>query len=113
MPDKAHKIRLLNDRLRKDGRGGRIMVTGSLCQADIEEQTVVIGLTRAFDAFTEDNDPYGEHDFGIVRWQAPDGERVYNWKIDYYDLSEQYASPDAADPVRTVRIMSIFYAEDY
>jgi Protein of unknown function (DUF3768) len=38
---------------------------------------------RAFDDFTPDNDPYGEHDCGGLDWGA---ERVL-WKMDYYRSS--------------------------
>jgi hypothetical protein len=37
----------------------------------------------AFDSFTEDNDPYGERDFGAIEL----GSERYFWKIDYYDRS--------------------------
>ena len=36
-------------------------------------------MVSHFDAFTPDNDPYGEHDFGSIDL---DGEKLF-WKIDY------------------------------
>lgn len=36
---------------------------------------------KAFDAFTRDNDPYGEHDFGVFEIA---GDTFY-WKIDLYE----------------------------
>jgi hypothetical protein len=44
------------------------------------EQAAVIAKVMNFDAFTEDNDPHGEHDFGAFEHE---GQRVF-WKIDYY-----------------------------
>lgn len=42
----------------------------------------IIEAVRKFTDFNEDNDPYGEHDFGsFERWN---GKRIF-WKIDYYD----------------------------
>jgi hypothetical protein len=38
---------------------------------------------RDFVDFTEDNDPYGEHDFGSF---TVSGVKIF-WKIDYYDES--------------------------
>ena len=44
----------------------------------------VLLATRAvasFAAFTEDNDPYGEHDFGAFHLS---GDKLF-WKIDTYE----------------------------
>lgn len=109
MIDKTAKIRELNDRLRITGKGGRIVITGSLSQASQEEQIMVASKVRSFKDFNEDNDPHGEHDFGRITI----GDTAYNWKIDYYDLSEERGSDRPEDPVVTVRILSIFYADDY
>lgn len=64
---------------------------------------------RAFDAFTGDNDPYGEHDFGAFDLG---GERLF-WKIDYYDKDLRFGSPDPADPAVTRRVLTIMLASDY
>ena len=42
----------------------------------------LLDLVRWFDAFTPDNDPYGEHDFGSFSYA---GETFF-WKWDYYDV---------------------------
>src|ERR1700736_6586540 len=60
-----------------------------------------VKTVREFSAFTENNDPYGEHDFGSFDL---DGIAVY-WKIDCYDLSLEWGSPDAADPAVTRRVL--------
>jgi hypothetical protein len=47
------------------------------------------GLLKAvqeFNTFTPDNDPYGEHDFGVIPWHE---EKTF-WKIDYYDQELTY-----------------------
>lgn len=69
-----------------------------------------IAAVKAFDAFTKDNDPYGEHDFFSFE---VDGEVLF-WKCDYYsDATLMYASPNPADTKVTVRIGTIMLAEDY
>lgn len=70
----------------------------------------LIGLSRAvedFNRFTEDNDPYGEHDFGKLTWY----EQTVFWKIDYYDQELQHwcdpLSPDCN------RVLTVMLAEEY
>jgi Protein of unknown function (DUF3768) len=94
----------------------------SLSDAD---QSRVRELIETFDAFTEDNDPHGERDFGCI-YQLGDGcwtterprvrederERVF-WKLDYYDRELQFASEDAANPAITRRVLTIMLSDEY
>jgi len=68
-----------------------------------------------YSAFSPDNDPYEQHDFGS--FTLPDGEGVYHslyWKIDYYaDTEFQWGSEDPADPSQTVRILTIMLSHEY
>jgi hypothetical protein len=66
-------------------------------------------LRTGFDNFTEDNDPWGEHDCAIL---TVNGHRAL-FKIDYFDLELQYHSPDASDPAITQRVMTVLLAEEY
>jgi Protein of unknown function (DUF3768) len=94
----------------------------SLPEAD---QSCVRELIETFDAFTEDNDPHGERDFGTIyqladsRWtterpRVPDDERerVF-WKLDYFDRQMEFASDDAADPAITRRVLTIMLSDEY
>ena len=63
----------------------------------------------AFEAFTADNNPHGERDFGSF---SLGGERLF-WKIDYYDKALHFGSPDPADPVVTRRVLTIMLASEY
>ena len=62
-----------------------------------------------FDDFTEDNDPFQTHEFGVV---DVDGERVM-FKVDAYDENMEYGSPNPADPEVTRRVMTILLASEY
>jgi hypothetical protein len=50
-----------------------------------------------------------EHDFGSFE---ADGHMIF-FKIDYYDKSLTYHSPDAADRSVTERVITIMLAEEY
>lgn len=71
-------------------------------------QGTILERVHSFSDFTEDNDPYGEHDFGSFEF---DGYAV-DWKIDYYDRQLQYHSPDAADPAVTRRVLTTMLAAE-
>lgn len=82
-PDGSHtdQVRKLNDALRRNLQTGIITATpgiramGSAAIASILRQIV------EFDDFTPDNDPYSEHDMGVLR---EGGAKIF-WKIDLYD----------------------------
>ena len=68
MTDKSQSdaIRDLNDQFRSTLTGGSLMLTAGIVALGAEVQARIIAAVQAFDAFTPDNDPYGEHDFGSV-----------------------------------------------
>lgn len=107
--DKAARIRLLNDRLRTTGLGGNIFITRGIDALPQEDFGAIMDKVRSFDAFTEDNDPYGEHDFGAF---THEGRKVF-WKIDTYDPSMEWGSEDPSDAEKTARVLTIMLAEEY
>jgi hypothetical protein len=107
---KTERIRRLNDAVRRGSDGnGRIMITAgvqAMGSGFIDEARKAVA---AFDSFSADNDPHGEHDFGAITIQ---NEKLF-FKIDYYDLSLSAHSPDASDPQVTKRILTIMLASEY
>ena len=73
------------------------MLTAGIQALGAEAVARVLGVVAGFDAFTTDNDPYGEHDCAIL---TVDALRVM-FKIDYYDRNLTYHSPDPGDPTVT------------
>ena len=102
-------IQELNDQLRTTLSGGRVLLTSGAAVKGEESIQAIIKAVQEFNNFTEDNDPYGEHDFGAVVVDAIQ----YFWKIDYYDNDMVYHSPDAANPEVTIRVLTIMRAEEY
>lgn len=111
LPIREARIRELNDRMRRFWflPQGEILLTLCVQELDPEEQAELLHKVWTFDAFTEDNDPHGEHDFGSI---DHNGAR-YFWKIDYYDLQKEYGSPDPTDPAVTCRVLTIMRADEY
>ena len=105
----TEKIRALNDRLRKHGIGGKIMLTQGVQALGEEAILHIMMLMQGHDDFPEGDDPYGEHDFGAINHH---GQKLF-WKVDYYDLAYQMHSLDAADPKLTNRVLTIMLAEEY
>jgi hypothetical protein len=79
--DPTAKIRVLNDALRNLTGKGRVFVTAGISALPSEEQAEIMMRVHGFTAFTPDNDPYGEHDFGSFEYA---GKTIF-WKIDCYD----------------------------
>lgn len=102
-------IRLQNDRFRITFLGGQVMMTKGVKGRGYAFAKGCLAAVRAFDTFNEENDPYGEHDFGVLE---VDGQKVY-WKIDAYDHDLRYGSEDAADPALTLRVLTLCLPEEY
>lgn len=104
------RIQRLNDALRHGEAGNNMMVITPGVQGLGEEALKKIMTELAtFDAFTEDNDPHGEHDFGAL---TQGGEKIF-WKVDYFDRRLKMHSPDAANPNVTCRVLTIMLAREY
>jgi len=111
MSQASDKIRELNDAFRTGKRSdlGEIVTTYGVTAHDSAFLAKAMLMTQTFNAFTSDNDPHGEHDFGSFEI---DGELVY-WKIDYYDKAMEYGSEDPADEGVTCRVLTILLASEY
>ena len=102
-------IKTLNDNFRKTFTGGQMLLTAGIESLPADDVANIMLLVQNFTDFTPDNDPYGEHDFGSFDYK---GNKIF-WKIDYYDLNNQYMSENPADPDITNRVLTIMFAEEY
>lgn len=60
------KIRALNDQARQSFTGCRVVVTSGVAALGPSTLSQILRLVQQFDQFTEDNNPYSEHDFGRI-----------------------------------------------
>jgi hypothetical protein len=107
--DDAAKIAILNDLARRSFMECRVVITQGIQSLGDVATAEILAAVQSFDAFTADNDPYGEHDFGKITYLGFD---VF-WKWDYYDLDLSMHSPDPTDTTVTARVLTIMLAEEY
>ena len=103
------EIAIQNDNFRKHLSQGTLVLTQGIRSNTSEDIKEIITKVRTFDTFDENNDPYGERDFGAFDYK---GKRIF-WKIDYYDQEFLYLSPDVSNPRLTNKVMTVMYAEEY
>ena len=120
---RAERIARLNDLARRAMGIACVVVATEGIQALPEaDQSRLRELIETFDAFTPDNDPHCERDFGTI-YQGVDGvwatlrpvevAMTVFWKIDAYDRDLCFGSEDPADPAVTRRVLTIMLASEY
>jgi hypothetical protein len=106
----SNRIRELNDAFRMNpAMRGKLMLTHGVANMENGFADKAIKAVQEFTAFDQGNDPYSEHDFISVE---VDGETVFA-KIEYYDRTLQYGSPNPEDPAVTTRVMTVMLADEY
>lgn len=114
--DQARAIAAANDTFRRTATSG-IVFTATLAAEGPVTMALLLARVRAFDAFTPDNDPYGEHDYGsfehaLSMGGSPRTETIL-WKIDIFaDASLTAGADDPLSP-SAVRILTVMHASDY
>jgi hypothetical protein len=109
MSAKTDTIRLLNDRLRQDFSAGRAVITTGVAALGKQAVARIVRTVAVYDDFCHANDPHEEHDFGSFE---ADGHVIF-FKIDYYDKTLSYHSPDPSDTSVTERVITVMLAEEY
>ena len=88
---------------------GQVLITQGISGEDWAFIAKVKDAVATFNTFTEDNDPYGTHEFGAFEI---DGEKLF-WKIDLYDENYEYGSQDPSNLAVTRRALTIMLASEY
>jgi hypothetical protein len=109
MTTKTKAIRALNDEMRQNFTTGTAVMTAGVAALGAETVARIVKTIAIYDDFCHANDPYEEHDFGSFE---VDSHAIF-FKIDYFDKSRSYHSPDPSDPSVTERVITIMLAEEY
>ena len=109
MDTRTDRIRALNDELRQYLLGGVAVITPGVAALGQQAVERIIKTIAVYDDFCHANDPHEEHDFGSFE---ADGQTIF-FKIDYFDKSLTYHSPDPSDPAVTERVITIMLPDEY
>ena len=108
--DATAKIRKGNDAFRRGfPANGKRTITNGILGLSSEDRAAILEKVRTFDAFTEENDPRGEHDFGCIEHA---GHRIF-WKIDCYDTDSLVGSRKPIDSRKVTRVLTIMLTDEY
>jgi hypothetical protein len=106
---RAEVIAQLNDKLRKTGEGGTILITQNLRRVTGFSALALAAALANYDGFAPEHDPHGERDFGDLTLFGVD----LLWKIDYYKTDLKFGSNDPANPEVTHRVLTVMLAMDW
>ena len=108
-PGLSQKIADLNDAFRTTFLGGSLCITVAVQERGPDFVKAVLVRVRDYQTFGPENDPHGEHDFGVLLVE----EQQLYWKIDYYDPSMRLGSDDPARPDITRRVLTVMFWDEY
>ena len=114
----AAKIAEQNDRFRSTWGAdftvpGQIVMTRGVADLSPAAKAIIMQRVQKFEAFTEDNDPYGDHTFGAFEFEIGGNSYTLFWKIDLYDTEYVMGSEEPANPQVTRRVLTIMHASEY
>jgi hypothetical protein len=107
--ERVAEIRRLNTEFKSTFRGGQVVLTASVAALPSADKAAGLQAVADFKAFSEENDPHGEADYGSFDLLG----REWWFKIDYLDLKMENCSIDPADPTKTKRVMTVGLAMDW
>jgi hypothetical protein len=92
---------------------GRIVTTAGVAALGWHFMPAIMVAVMKFDQFTDDNDPYGWHDFGIFSLIEAGETISFYWKIDLYDNDLRFGSEQPEDPTQTTRVLTIYLPSEH
>ena len=102
--DNRAKIIALNDQLRTNFKGGRVQMTRGVYELDARLRGRALSVLARFDEF----DATSEHDSGVFIFAG----YAFEWRIEYRGKDGTGVSPDPSDPELTLRVLTVYAADD-
>ena len=88
---------------------GRVVPTPGVLAHGPEFLALIMLEIAGFADFNEDNDPHGDHSFGVIEQF---GVRVF-WKIDLYDENFECGAENPTDTLTTRRHLTVLLPSEY
>lgn len=94
----------LNDQLRTTFKGGRVQMTPSVYDLDARLRGRALYALSRYRKFDDES----EHDCGVFIFAG----YSFEWHIEYRGRDGTGVSPDPADPEKTLRVLTLYAADD-
>ena len=102
-----NEIAKINDQLRISlpflSSPHRFVMTSAVASLSAEKLINLFHKVRSFEDFNRGNDPYKEHDCGVIDFEGDQ----YVWKIDYYDQDFQFFKENGN------RVLTLMHTSEY
>lgn len=92
---------------------GRIVMTQGVAELPPSAQVQIMQSVQTFSAFTEDNNPHGERDFGVFTITSEGKTLTLYWKFDLYNRDYDSGSEIPHDLQMTRRVLTILFPSEY
>jgi hypothetical protein len=104
----SDRIRALDDHLHKHPTSDIAILTPGIAALGQEAADRIIKTIVTFDDFCHANDPREDHDNGSFEAEG----RTILFKIDHYERLLESATPDQADQIDRIRVITARLVED-
>jgi hypothetical protein len=95
------------------GIQGKIVLTLGVQELMPEYGAEILLKLSQYAEFSEDNDPWGARDFGMMTVGKPGAHHRLYWKIDLYDLDYDFGSEAPSDTSQTRRVLTLLLPSEY
>lgn len=81
----------------------QLVLTDEVAALPADQLSELLSLVKNFNVFTDENDPFKEHDFGKIEMR----ENTFFWKYDYFDPALKYFEQNGQ------RVLTVMFSHEY